>query len=360
MCPRKVYSPTDPKSPPGRRGDGGEGKAMQLATLNDLHGFAASYWQVCVLHCATKLQVFTHLGNERLSVEQIAQRLGADARATGLLLDALCALGLLVKDQGGYANSRLSGQYLDEQSADFSGHIIYHHLHMYHDWGRLDEAIRTGRPPGERAPRNEAATRDFLLGMRDLATRGARVLVEQLDLGGCQSLLDLGGGPGTYSLQFCRHNPQLTATIFDLPGSERIAGEQISSFDLGHRIRFVAGDFLKDPLPPGPFDVVFMSQILHSNSFEECAVLIKRVYPIVKFGGRIIIQEFVLDSSKTSPLFAATFSLNMLLHTAEGRSYSFEEIAGWVGDAGFVNIEQRFYDLPNDASLVVASKPSAP
>jgi ubiquinone/menaquinone biosynthesis C-methylase UbiE len=332
---------------------------MKLDTLKDLHGFAASYWQVCVLHCATRLQVFTHLGGERLSAEQLAQRLRADARATGLLLDALSALGLLVKDQGGYANSQLSAQYLDEHSADFSGHIIYHHIHMYHDWGRLDEAIRSGGPPADRAPRSEASTRDFLLGMRDLATRGAQVLEAQLDLGDCQSLLDLGGGPGTYSLHFCRHNPQLTATIFDLPGSEQIAREQIRSFGLEQRIRFVAGNFLEDSLPPGPYDVVFMSQILHSNSFEECAVLIKKVYPIVKAGGRIIIQEFVLSSSKTSPLFAATFSLNMLLHTTGGRSYSFEEIASWVGSAGFVDIEQRFYDLPNEASLVVARKPSA-
>jgi ubiquinone/menaquinone biosynthesis C-methylase UbiE len=330
---------------------------MSFTTLKDLHDFASSYWYVCVLHSAIKLRIFTHLDGMRLPAGEVAQRIAADERATGLLLDALSSLGLLVKEQGRYANAPLSQQYLNENSADFSGHIVYHHIDMYHDWGRLDEAVRIGGPPRGLAARTEASTRHFLLGMRDLAVRGAHVLVQQLDLGDAESLLDLGGGPGTYSLHFCQRHPQLHVTVFDYPSSEILAWEQIKSFGLESRFRFVGGDFLRDPLPSGPFDVVFMSQILHSNDHDECASLMKRVYPLVRPGGRVVIQEFVLNECATSPPFAAVFSLNMLLHTPGGRSYALAEIKGWLEDAGFVNISQQFLDLPNDASLVVANRP---
>jgi ubiquinone/menaquinone biosynthesis C-methylase UbiE len=331
---------------------------MQITDIKELHDFASSYWYVCVLHSGIKMQVFTRLGSQSLPAEQLAQRLGADARATGLFLDALSAMGLVIKTGETYSNAPISLKYLDENSPDFMGNIVYHHTHMYQDWGRLDEAVRSGRPPEPARERTEEGTRGFLLGMRDLAMRGAEVLTTQLDLSECRSFLDLGGGPGTYCLHFCRKHLQLQGVIFDLPGSETIAGEQIRSFGLEQRVRFVAGNFLRDPLPSGPFDVAFLSQILHSCSVDECADLIKKVYPIVKPGGKVIVQEFILNESKTAPPFAAVFALNMLIHTPAGRSYSLQEIQGWFKDAGFIDWQHLVYDLPNDASLVMARKPA--
>ncbi|MFP5213919.1 MAG: methyltransferase, partial [Acidobacteriota bacterium] len=112
-----------------------------------------------------------------------------------------------------------------------------------------------------------------------------------------------------------------------------------------------------DGLPEGPFDAVFMSHILHSSSYEECAYLVQKVAPVVSPGGEIIIQEFVLDEDKTEPLFATAFALNMLLHTQGGRTFSFREIRNWLEAAGFTDARERYLDLPNSGRLVVARKP---
>lgn len=331
---------------------------MKIDSLKDLHDLGVSYWRACVLHTAVKLKVFTELADETLDALQIARRIETEPRATELFLNAAASLGLLTKEADRFKNTSFSKEYLDERSPDFQGNIIYHFSHMYNAWGRLDEAVRTGQSIVKREDRNEEVTRQFLLGMHNLAVRGAKVLSDQLDLSSHHRLLDLGGGPGTYSLYFCLNNPNLSALVFDLPDTEKVAREKAESFGLTDRVRFSPGDFHKDSLPDGPFDVVFMSHILHGSSFEKCASLIKKVYPVLKPGGEIIVQEFVLDEEKTSPTFAAIFALNMLIHTPGGRTFSYAEIKRWLEDAGFVDTEQLIFpDLPNDARLVRAYRP---
>ncbi|MGV8075447.1 MAG: methyltransferase [Syntrophobacteraceae bacterium] len=330
---------------------------MKVETLKDLHELGASYWRACVLHTAVKLGLFTQIGDESLNSAQIAARIDTEPRATGLFLNAVSALGLLEKEGDLYKNSPLARERLDERSPDFQGNIIYHFSHMYNDWGRLEEAVRSGKSIVKREDRDEERTRQFLLGMHNIAVCGAEVLVSRLDFRNYRSLLDVGGGPGTYSLSFCKKNSNLSAVIFDLPSSEKTASEKIEFHGMNGRVSFLAGDFLKDSLPEGPFDVVFMSQILHSNSSDQCALLIKKVYPVLKPGGEIIVQEFILDDGKTRPEFAATFALNMLINTPHGRTFSYAEIKEWMEDAGFADVEQLFFDLPSDASLVRAHKP---
>ena len=331
---------------------------MRIDSVQALHEFGVSFWQVSVLHTAVHLKVFTHLGADDLDTEEMAKRMGTDPRATEMLLNAVTSLGLLQKKGERFKNSPFAGTHLDETSSDFMGNIVYHYKHMYQNWGKLEEAILSGKPLVKREDRTEEMTRQFLLGMHNLAVRGAQILAPKLDFSTHRTLLDLGGGPGTYSLYFCRHNPGLKATLFDLPGSRETAEKSIRSFGLEDRVTFVAGDYHKDKLPEGPFDVVFMSHILHGSGFDECASLIRSVYPVVKPGGEVIVQEFVLAEDKTEPTFAAMFALNMLIHTPKGRTYTYNEIRGWLEDAGFIRTRQEFYDsLPNEASLVRAYKP---
>ncbi len=330
---------------------------MKINSLKELHDLGVSFWRPCVLHAAVQLKIFTHLGSHSMDANELAERMGTEPRATELLLNAVVSLGLLRKTGQRYESTPFSRQHLDEGNPLFMGNIINHYRFMYSHWGSLVEAVRTGRSVFRREDRTEESTRQFLLGMHNLAIRGAEVLVHRLDLGECRSMLDLGGGPGTYALYFCRHNPQLSAIVYDMPDTEPIATDQIQSFRLADRVRFHAGDFHKDPLPEGPFDLVFMSHILHSSSSTECADLMAKVHPVVRPGGEVIVQEFVLRDDKTEPLFAALFALNMLIHTPRGRSYSFEEISTWLQDAGFTRPTTFHCDLPNDASLIRARKP---
>jgi len=196
----------------------------------------------------------------------------------------------------------------------------------------------------------------FLMGMFNLAMLNAPKVAERVDLTGRRRLLDLGGGPGTYAIHFCRQYPELQGVVFDLPTTRPFAEQTVERFGMREQVSFVAGDFTSDPLPE-PFDVAWLSQVLHGEGPESCARLLAKTAAALEPGGVLLVQEFILDADRTAPLFPALFSLNMLLGTPEGQSYSEPEIAAMLEQAGLVDVERIVLDLPNGAGVMRARKP---
>lgn len=190
--------------------------------------------------------------------------------------------------------------------------------------------------------------------MHNTAMMVAPILANEIDLSSSKTLIDIGGGVGTYSVFFCKANSNLDATVFDLPGTLEITKELISDSSVLSRINLIEGDFNREI--EGQYDVAFLSNIIHGEGERENIALIKRVYNALNSGGKIIIQDFILDDEKTSPSFPALFSLNMLLFTENGRTYSFQEIEGWLKKAGFQAIARMNIDLPRSISVLVANK----
>jgi hypothetical protein len=327
-------------------------------TPAELLQLSGGYWSACALHAGVKLAVFTHLDAEGLPAPVLAERLGADRRGVAMLLDALAAMGLLVKDGDRFTACGFASQYLSRTSPDYLGHIIMHHHHLMASWVHLDEAVRSGRPQREQVSHTDDATarESFELGMFNLAMLIAPRLVSRVDLAGRRRLLDLGGGPGTYAIQFCLHNPQLTAVVYDLPTTRPFAEQTIARFGLAGRIAFTAGDFDIEELP-GRYDVAWLSHVLHGEGPADCAALLRKAVASLDPGGILLVQEFILDDSRDSPLFPALFSLNMLLGTQSGQSYSEGELAAMLGAAGLTDIRRLPLDLPNGAGVMVGTVP---
>ena len=57
--------------------------------------------------------------------------------------------------------------------------------------------------------------------------------------------------------------------------------------------------------------------------------------------GRIAIHEFYLENNRASPVPGALFSVNMLVNTAAGRSYTPEEMRAWLKATGFKGIRTK-------------------
>ncbi|MGZ6291413.1 MAG: methyltransferase family protein, partial [Syntrophales bacterium] len=124
------------------------------------------YWQSFTLHAAIKLGIFTIVGSEELTVEDIAQRLNAKERGVVMLLNALAAMNLLVKKCDRYSNTPSGTSFLSKNSPEYMGHIIMHHHHLALSWAKLDEAVRTGGPMRVRSSGSDEEGREsFLMGM---------------------------------------------------------------------------------------------------------------------------------------------------------------------------------------------------
>lgn len=313
---------------------------------------SGGYWAACALHAGVKLDLFSQLQAAASTPKELARHIGADPRGLGMLLGALAGLGLLSCQQGRFANTPFAELYLVRSAPDYLGHILLHHHHLMESWAHLDRSVKTGGPLRDASSFADAEWREsFLLGMFNLANRLAPQMVPQIGLGGRRRLLDLGGGPGTWALHFCRHHPQLQAVVFDLPTTRPFADATIARFNLADRVSFVAGDFLADALPQG-CDIAWLSHILHGEGPADAARILARAAEALAPGGLLLIHEFILDNDAAGPLFPALFSLNMLLGTEAGQSYTEQELTDMLELAGCRQVRRLPVRGPNDSGVL--------
>ena len=327
---------------------------MTLEELNpgNILKTSGSYWEACTLHAGVKLDVFSIIGNNRLTNNDVADKLHGDQKGVEMLLNALTAIGLLEKNDNTYSNTSLSSAFLVRDASRYIGHIVLHHHHLVDSWSRLDVAVKSGQPVRNSAAHTDEERREsFLMGMFNLAMNLAPVLVPKINLSKRHHLLDLGGGPGTYSIHFCLKYPNLKATIIDLPSTRPFAEKTIAKFNLQDRIDFKSVDYLEHEIE-GIYDAAWLSQILHGERPEDCRKIVGKAVSALKPGGLIMIHEFILNNAMDGPIFPALFSLNMLLGTSGGQSYSEKELSAMLSDAGVGDIQRIYFDSPNDSGIL--------
>ena len=313
---------------------------------------SGSYWKACALHAGVSLEVFTLIGDDSMRGDEIARESGWDADGVERLLNALTAMGLLIKQEGKYSNTPESKPLLVKNSPDYIGHIIMHHHHLVSPWSQLPQAVKTGQPVRQRFSLEEEEKREsFLMGMFNLAMTIAPRAADEIDLRGRRHFLDLGAGPGTYAIHFCLANPQLRATVYDLATTRPFALRTIERFGLTGRIDFMAGNYVEDEIK-GSYDVAWLSHILHGESPEVCQRIIAKTSSVVEAGGLILVHDFILNDSLDGPLFPALFSLNMLINTSQGRSFSESQITSMLVKAGVKEIHRIPFRGPNDSGII--------
>jgi predicted O-methyltransferase YrrM len=271
-----------------------------------------------------------------------------------MLLNALVSLGALGKHGDRYENAPAA----QPLAAPEQRLALMHFVNLWNRWSTLTECVRKGtqahRDPIESRPLEW--TEAFIAAMHQNAQGRAPEVVKAVGAENVRRMLDVGGGSGAYSIAFAHANPELVAEILDLPAVIPIASRHVAAAGLEGRVRVRSGDLKRDDLGGG-YDLVFVSAICHMLSPDENRRLLGRCFGALRPGGRIVIQDFVLDASKTSPRLAALFSLNMLVGTERGASYSEPEYRAWLNEAGFHSPER--VDLPGPSLIIAAKQPGA-
>ncbi len=321
-----------------------------------VNGFAAAR----ALQVAVELDMFSKLANEGKTAAQLSTLAGVHPGALELLLNALTALGFLRKEAERFFDTPVSHTYLSRSGPKYLGHLILHQARSWDDWGKLGEAVRTGkamRKPDhiQDSPRE---LENFVHGMHELAlARGdARWLARAISLLRCRRLLDLGGGPGTYAAMFCRTYKGLQAVVADFPNTLKITKKILREFDLTGRVTTLAMDYRSDAIKGGPYDVALVSNILHAETEATNRNLLRNVFEVLSPGGLLVVKDHVMSADHTEPENGALFALEMLLST-EGRTYSFHEIAAWLAETGFRDMLELPVETPANVSLVLAMRP---
>jgi predicted O-methyltransferase YrrM len=321
---------------------------------NTIREFAVSFQKSRILLSGFELDIFTNIGELGTTNNQIADNLHLDKHACERLLNALTSLGFLTKQNHLFFNSVESYTFLSKKSSNYLGGLM-HTNHLWNTWSNLTQVVRTGNSahPSEINERGEEWLFPFINAMHDRAKEQAPKQLANIDLSEIKSTLDIGGGSGAYSMEFVSKKPEIEATIFDLPNVVPITKKFIEKEGFSDKVKTHAGDYTTDDLPEG-FDLVFLSAIIHSNSLEINQKLIKKCFYSLNKNGKIVIQDWIMNSDRTQPVSGAIFAINMLVGTEAGDCFTEEEVTEMLNASGFRNISK--IEFETGLSQMIAQK----
>jgi len=311
---------------------------------NTIREFASSFQKSRILLSSFELDIFTNIEESGITNKQISYNLNLDEHACERLMNALVSLGFLKKKNQLFYNTTESFAFLSKKSPDYLGGLM-HSNHLWNTWSNLTKVIKTGvsAHPDEINSRGEDWLTPFITAMHDRAKKQAPLQLASIDLSEIKSILDIGGGSGAYSMEFASRKPSIDATVFDLPNVVPITKVFLEKEGFSDKVKTYAGDYTTDDLPGG-FDMVFLSAIIHSNSLEVNADLIKKCFGSLNKNGRIVIQDWIMNNDRTQPTPGAVFAINMLVGTESGDCYTEQEVTEMLSAAGFKDISRTEFE----------------
>ncbi|HLZ35631.1 MAG TPA: methyltransferase [Nitrospira sp.] len=309
-----------------------------IKTFDQFRDALSAYRLPRVILTALELKLFTVLGTRTRMLPELARELKVSERGLSILCRNLAMAGLLHKKGIQYRNSRLAATALNAEDAAYRGNYLDLITSHWADWMRLTESVRSGEPLDKDEPEAPDYRRKFTWAMHHRTLETAPMIAAQIPLKRAKTLLDLGGGPGTYAMAFLARNPGLRATVCDRPAALDVAREIAATHKAAARLSYLPLDLLMEDIP-GSFDVIWYSNVLHIYSPEQNQAIFRRAKAALAPGGRIIIQDaFLHDREGLFPEEASLFAVSMLLFTETGNTYSVAETTTWLKEAGFGSV----------------------
>lgn len=328
---------------------------------------AFAFWSSKVLLTAVQFDLFSKLGDRRVTGDELGAELGLHPRGIRDFFDALVAMQFLGREGDGpsakYFNTPTSALYLDCNSPRYvGGWLVMLNDRLFKFWHDLPEALRTGRPQNETKHgmkgifeelyEEPSKLEQFMGAMTGLSRINFEAFADKFDFSPFSNLCDIGGATGLLSIEVANKHPHLHCISFDLPPVEPIAKRHIAAAGLSHRIDTASGDFFKDPLPKA--DVITMGMILHDWNLEKKMHLIRSAFEALPAGGALVVIEALIDDSRRENVFGLLMSLNMLIEFGDAFDYSGAEFRAWCSDAGFRHFDVMH--LAGASSAAIAYK----
>ncbi len=332
-----------------------------IRSIVDVVGTSVRAWNGHVLLACVKLGIIETLAKGGMTVADLARAVQCSERGVERLLIAAHACGILERDGSMYRNGEHAERVLVPGKPGYVGNWMRLMDHWGRAWTHLQDAVRTGRnveDPHLHLGGNAEYTRDFITGMHDYAAYRGSDILRHLDLTNDHRLIDVGAGPGTYSIMFAQKYPDLTCTVFDLPDVLVHAKRYIKDAQIDRQIITQPGNYHTDDFGDD-YDVVFLSDMLHQEDAETSRMILRKAFRALRPGGRGVVQAMFLHDDKSGPEWPALQSLLMLLIYRTGQNHTMAETSEWIEVAGFEPPQRITMSPYNVNSLLVAHKPPA-
>jgi ubiquinone/menaquinone biosynthesis C-methylase UbiE len=324
--------------------------------------FAWSFAAPMAIAAALQNGLFDALTSGPKDLDELAKTTGCSARGLTAIADFLVGIELLKKDiPGRFTLTPESEAFLVKSKPSFHGAIFRPLVEsIIPAFLQLNSIVRTGRPAQEvnSEPIGSPFFQELVVDLFPMNYAGAKALAEGLAAQGLPkpaSVLDLATGSGVWGIAVAQASPSVRVTAVDWPQVLEVTKKIATRFGVIDQFNFSAGDLLEADFG-ADHGLATLGHILHSEGEDRSRELLKKTFDALAPGAVIAIAEFLVNADRTGPLSGLIFSINMLVNTETGRTYSFEELSDWLREAGFV--EPRLLEVPAVSPLVLAKKPT--
>jgi ubiquinone/menaquinone biosynthesis C-methylase UbiE len=313
-----------------------------------------------ILGTAIQSKVFDLLDGAPKTVEELAQASGNSARGLRAIMNALVGFRFLDKSSDGrYSLTPESAAFLVSSKPGYLGKFAeFSGLKMIHTWLPLPEIVRTGKPSAtvNQSDAGAAFFQELVEPIFNMSYPATQIAGQALGLANAKTpvkVLDIGTGSGVWGIGLAQQSLQVTVTAQDLPEVLDVTKQMVARFKLPDRFSYLPGDFHTMDFGTG-YNLVTLGHILHMLSVDQCRELLKKAAAALAPKGTVVISEFLVNQDRSGPPMGLIFAVNMLAHTDHGDTFSFEEISGWLKEAGLVNT--RKIEPGGPVGLVLADK----
>lgn len=322
---------------------------------------AWGYAPPLIIEAAIRNKIFDALDGGAQTAAEVASATETSVRGLTILMNALTGLELLAKDNTGrYSLTPESATFLVSTKPSFLGGLARHtSTQLIPKWLSLTGIVRSGKP-AHGVNEQETGSEFFEQFVEDIfpmSYPSAQLLAETLGLAQATKpvkVLDLAAGSGVWGIALAQSSPQVSVTAVDWPKVLTVTQNVVKRFGLSDRFQFVTGDLSTANFGTG-HNVAVLGHILHSEGKQAGIALLKKTFEALAPGGTIAIAEFLVDEERATSVMGLIFAVNMLVNTTDGDTFTFNEIRGWLQDAGFTNV--RSVDSPGPSPLILATKP---
>ncbi len=324
-------------------------------------GFA--FWSSKTLLSAVEMELFTELARHPGDLATLQGRLGLHPRGARDFLDALVALGFLLRGEDGiYRNTPDTEVFLDKAKPSYIGGIMEMANHrLYPFWGNLTAGLRTGEAQNESKNGQDpfvtlyadpARLREFLRAMSGVSRGANMTIAQQFPWADYRTCADIGTAQGDLITQITLAQPHLQGIGYDLPEVGPVFEDYIAVNGLSDRVHFAGGSFFTDDLPKA--DVLLFGHILHDWDLPTKKMLLAKAWAALPPGGAVVVYDAIIDDDRKQNAFGLLMSLNMLIETPGGFDYTGADCIGWMREAGFKDC--RVEHLTGPDSMVIGIK----
>jgi ubiquinone/menaquinone biosynthesis C-methylase UbiE len=319
---------------------------------------AGSFWISAILKAGIELDVFTEIAAGNDTVEKMTSSIKASERGARILLDALCALGMISKAEGKYLLTPAADQFLVKGKDSYMGYAAFTILRDWEALGRIAEAVKKGSLIVDAYGADSEVWEDVAIGLTPSGFATASLIGDVLGIGAKMEpgvkVLDLACGSGVYGYVLLQRDPGATVTDIDWGNVLKVAQKAARDMGVADRVTYKPGDMLSIDYGEEEFDIAIASNILQAFDPETNKMILSKICKALKLGGTVVINDIVPDEERSQAIKALIFAVYMLLATTGGDAYTLSEFESWLGDTGFENVTT--HGVPGGTTLIMATK----